>query len=172
MGYEYEAQNSDKSDNGGHIRATVPVTEEPIWTDPPTEPPTDPPTVPPTEPVTEATTQAPTQATTAPATAQETTEAHTESGGVIHDNTDTTEFVPPTIPKTVSEKSYTTNAAAGIISWICVIVGLIVIFAVAVSTKLSGYRAGRRVWSTAQAAASAKWSAQRRSRFRARRARS
>ena len=124
---------------------TVPVTEEPIWTDTPTEPPTDPPTVPPTEPVTEATTQAPTQATTAPATAQETTEAHTESGGVIHDNTDTTEFVPPTIPKTVSEKSYTTNAAAGIISWICVIVGLIVIFAVAVSTKLSGYRAGRRV---------------------------
>ena len=154
MGYENEAQNSDKSDNGGHIRARYDIGRRrrrfcrggaSIWTDPPTEPPTDPPTVPPTEPVTEATTQAPTQATTAPATAQETTEAHTESGGVIHDNTDTTEFVPPTIPKTVSEKSYTTNAAAGIISWICVIVGLIVIFAVAVSTKLSGYRAGRRV---------------------------
>ena len=123
---------------------TVPVTDEPIWTDPPTDPPTEPPTVPPTEPVTEVTTEAPTQATTATG-AQETTEKPTENGGYINVDPIPTEFVPPTIPKTVSNKNYTTNVAAGIISRVCVIVGLIVIFAVIASTKLSGYRAGRRV---------------------------
>ena len=53
---------------------------------------------------------------------------------------DTTEFVAPTLPKTVSTKNYTTNYAAGIISWLCVLVGVIVIISVAVSTKLSGSR--------------------------------
>ena len=38
-----------------------------------------------------------------------------------------------------------TNVAAGVVSWVCVIVGIVVIFAVIVSTKLSDYRAGRRV---------------------------
>ena len=118
------------------------VTEEPVYTIPVTEPTTEPSTA----PVTEATSQVPT--TTVPqetTQAPETTQAQTENGGIIHDDPQTTEFIPPTIPKTVSEKSYTTNVAAGIISWICVLVGLIVIFAVAVSTKLSAYRAGRRV---------------------------
>ena len=113
--------------------ATVPVTETPVWTDPPTDPPTE----------------APTQATTQPTTQpyQETTETHTENGGFIDNNNNhpATEFVPPTIPKTISEKSYTTNVAAGVVSWVCVIVGIVVIFAVIVSTKLSDYRAGRRV---------------------------
>ena len=130
------------------------VTEEPVYTIPVTEPTivteqpivTDPPTEPSTAPVTEATSQV--RTTTVPqetTQAPETTQAQTENDGIIHDDPQTTEFIPPTIPKTVSEKSYTTNVAAGIISWICVLVGLIVIFAVAVSTKLSAYRAGRRV---------------------------
>ena len=105
------------------IQTTVPVTE-PIVTDPPT-----------TVPVTEMPTTLP----------QVQTEPVTEGGGgIIDDHPDTTEFVPPTIPKTVSEKSYSTNYAFGIISWICVLVGVIVIISVAASTKASAYRSRRR----------------------------
>ena len=54
-------------------------------------------------------------------------------------NTGTTEFfIPPTVPKTVSQKSYSTNKAFGAASWICTIVGIVVILAVAISTKVSG----------------------------------
>ena len=54
-------------------------------------------------------------------------------------NTGTTEFfVPPTVPKTVSQKTYSTNKAFGAASWICVAVGIIVILAVAISTKAGG----------------------------------
>ena len=106
------------------------------------EPETEP--VPETEPSTEAPTEPETAApeTTQPQTAAtEETQAQT---GYIADVTertpDTTEFVAPTLPKTVSTKNYTTNYAAGAISWICVLVGIIVIISVAVSTKLSGRR--------------------------------
>lgn len=51
---------------------------------------------------------------------------------------DPSEFVPPTVSKTVSQKSYTTNYTAGIVSWICVGVGLLLMFVVALSTKISG----------------------------------
>lgn len=105
------------------IETTIPVTE-PIVTDPPT-----------TVPVTETPTTLP----------QVQTEPVTEGGGgIIDDHPDTTEFVPPTIPKTVSEKSYSTNYAFGVISWICVLVGVIVIISVAASTKASAYRSRRR----------------------------
>ncbi len=127
------------------------VTDSPIYTDPPivTDPPietipipTDPPetepvvTDPPTAPVTDAPTTLP-QVQTEPATEG--------GGGMIDYHPDTTEFVPPTIPKTVSEKSYSTNYAFGIISWICVLVGVIVIISVAASTKASAYRSRRRI---------------------------
>ena len=103
------------------------VTDSPIYTDPPivTDPPIE--TIPiPTDP-------------------PETEPATEGGGGMIDYRPDTTEFVPPTIPKTVSEKSYSTNYAFGIISWICVLVGVIVIISVAASTKASAYRSRRRI---------------------------
>ena len=106
------------------------VTDSPIYTDPPIV------TDPPTAPVTDAPTTLP-QVQTEPATEG--------GGGMIDYRPDTTEFVPPTIPKTVSEKSYSTNYAFGIISWICVLVGVIVIISVAASTKASAYRSRRRI---------------------------
>ncbi|MCH5297310.1 MAG: hypothetical protein J1E85_06555 [Ruminococcus sp.] len=51
---------------------------------------------------------------------------------------ETTEFQAPTLAKTISDKQYSTNYIAGIISWICVAVGVIVVAAVLISTKLSG----------------------------------
>ena len=106
------------------------VTDSPIYTAPPIV------TDPPTAPVTDAPTTLP-QVQTEPATEG--------GGGMIDYRPDTTEFVPPTIPKTVSEKSYSTNYAFGIISWICVLVGVIVIISVAASTKASAYRSRRRI---------------------------
>ncbi len=57
----------------------------------------------------------------------------------------TTEFVAPTLAKTVSEKSYSTNYTFGVISWICVIVGIIVVAAVLISNKVSGRKSMGRV---------------------------
>lgn len=52
-----------------------------------------------------------------------------------------TEFVAPTVAKTVSDKKYETNYTAGIISWICVGVGVLVVCIVLVSNKASGRKA-------------------------------
>ena len=49
-------------------------------------------------------------------------------------------FEPPTLPKTVSQKTYSTNYTAGIVSWICVGVGIIVMAVVLISNKISGRR--------------------------------
>ena len=130
---------------GEEVETTVAGTEEiavetepTIVTEPDTEPVTE--TDPYTEPETEPETTVP--ETTQPQTeTAKTTEARTEYIADVTEQTpDTTEFVAPTLPKTVSTKNYTTNYAAGAISWICVLVGIIVIISVAVSTKLSGRR--------------------------------
>lgn len=57
---------------------------------------------------------------------------------------ETTEFVAPTVPKTVSKKKYSTNYTAGIVSWICVGVGVITVAAVITSTKISARKSKRR----------------------------
>ena len=104
-------------------------------TDP--EPETDP------EPQTEPQTETEPQPETDP---QPQTEPQTENNGggnVIEDNTNnkpTEFFEPPTLPKTVSKKTYSTNYTAGIVSWICVGVGLVVVLVVLISTKVSGRR--------------------------------
>ena len=51
---------------------------------------------------------------------------------------ETTEFQAPTLAKTVSDKQYSTSYTAGIVSWICVAVGVIVVAAVLISTKVGG----------------------------------
>lgn len=124
-----------------------PPQTEVVYTDPPTDP--EPETF---EPVTEEPYTDPEPETYEPETEapEETTEPETEEPvtepiGYI-DPTDpvVTEFVPPTLPKTVSEKTYSTNYLAGIISWGCVLLGVIVILVVLISTKVSGRRADRR----------------------------
>ena len=79
------------------------------------------------------------------------TEAPTEErptdnfiNNIIDPDPDTTYFNPPTVPKTVSQKTYSTNYVFGITSWICVGVGIIVILAVAISTKVGG-RSGQGI---------------------------
>ena len=51
---------------------------------------------------------------------------------------ETTEFQAPTLAKTVSDKQYSTSYTAGIVSWICVAVGVIVVAAVLISTTVGG----------------------------------
>lgn len=78
-------------------------------------------------------------------TEPETEEPVTEPIGYIDPTTpDVTEFIPPTLPKTVSEKTYSTNYLAGVVSWGCVLLGVIVILVVLISTKVSGRRANRQ----------------------------
>lgn len=108
---------------------TEPPTEyvepEPVYTEPPTE-------YVETEPVY---TEAPTEyVETEPAQ----TEPQTEYAAPVTVVQETTEFQAPTLAKTVSDKQYSTSYTAGIISWICVAVGVIVVAAVLISTKVSG----------------------------------
>lgn len=48
------------------------------------------------------------------------------------------------IDKSISKKTYSTDYTAGIVSWICVGVGLIVMLVMLVSTKISGRKSKRR----------------------------
>ncbi|MED9969172.1 MAG: hypothetical protein UFA98_04055 [Ruminococcus sp.] len=113
---------------------TEPEYTEPVYTEPQTE--TEP--EPQTEP--EIQTEAPTEYV-AP-------ETEYNGGGLIENFTysqqPTEFFEPPTLPKTISKKTYSTNYTAGIVSWICVGIGVIVVAAVLISTKVSGRgRTGR-----------------------------
>ena len=70
------------------------------------------------------------------------TEAPTQAQYVEPEQVGTTSFIQtPTVSKTVSKKQYSTNYTAGIISWACVGVGVIVAAAVLISTKVSGRKA-------------------------------
>lgn len=48
------------------------------------------------------------------------------------------------VDKSVSDKTYSTDYTAGVVSWICVGVGVVVILVMIISTKISGSRASRR----------------------------
>lgn len=117
------------SDYAEPVTEPEPIYEEPEYTEPATEPPTE---------------YVPTEATdyAEPQTEQITTEAVQNITDYNAQNATTsvakTEFVAPTVAKTVSSKSYTTNYTAGIVSWICVGVGIIVVAAVLISNKVSG----------------------------------
>ena len=70
------------------------------------------------------------------------TEAPTQAQYVEPQQQSTTSYIQtPTVSKTVSKKQYSTNYTAGIISWACVGVGVIVAAAVLISTKVSGRKA-------------------------------
>lgn len=69
------------------------------------------------------------------------TEAPTQAQYVEPQQSTTSYIQTPTVSKTVSKKQYSTNYTAGIISWACVGVGVIVAAAVLISTKVSGRKA-------------------------------
>ena len=96
----------------------VPVETEPQYTEPIY-----------TEPVY---TEAPTTEYVEP----ETEETQYQNQYVETQATDSTEFQAPTIAKTVSEKKYSTSYTAGIVSWICVGLGVVAIAVVMISTKV------------------------------------
>lgn len=70
------------------------------------------------------------------------TEVPTQAQYVEPEQVGTTSFIQtPTVSKTVSQKQYSTNYTAGIVSWACVGVGIIVAATVLISTKVSGRKA-------------------------------
>lgn len=103
----------------------VPVETEPQYTEPIyteyVEPETEEPTTEYVQPETEAPKQEETQY---------------QNQYVETQATDSTEFQAPTIAKTVSEKKYSTSYTAGIVSWICVGLGIVAIAVVMISTKV------------------------------------
>ena len=115
------ADNDDSSSSGSYVPDEPAQTE---YVPPETE-----------APKPEIETEAPQRETEAP---QQETERQINNID-NNSNTGTTEFfIPPTVPKTVSQKTYSTNKAFGAASWICVAVGIVVILAVAISTKAGG----------------------------------
>lgn len=131
-----ESSGSDESSQS-EIIETVPEPEtEP---QPETEP--EPETQP--QPETEEPQPETQPVTEAPEPETKPVEEHTQEQINYIDNgsTGTTEFlITPTLPKTVSQKTYSTNYAFGITCWICVGVGVIVILSVLISTKASRKR--------------------------------
>ena len=117
---------------------TEPVYTEPVVTDAPYQEETTE-YVPETEPLPQETTEyVPTE--TEPYEPE--TEAPTQAQYVEPQQQSTTSYIQtPTVSKTVSKKQYSTNYTAGIISWACVGVGVIVTAAVLISTKVSGRKA-------------------------------
>lgn len=117
------------------------IDPEPVYTEPPTEYVEPEPTE--TEAPTEYVEPEPVE-TEAPTEYVEPepvhTEAQTEYVAPVTAAQGTTEFQAPTMEKTISEKQYSTNYTAGIISWICVAVGVIVVAVVLISTKAGGRR--------------------------------
>lgn len=105
---------------------TEPVYTEPVYTEAPTTeyvaPVTEEPT---TEYVQPETTETPQQE-----------ETQYQNQYVETQAPDSTEFQAPTIAKTVSEKKYSTSYTAGIVSWICVGLGVVAIAVVMISTKV------------------------------------
>lgn len=127
-----------ENETGNDVTAVEPVVTEPIYTEPVVtadtyqEETTE--YVPETEPYQEETTEY------IPKTEpyEPETEAPTQAQYVEPQQSTTSYIQSPTVSKTVSKKQYSTNYTAGIISWACVGVGVIVAAAVLISTKISG----------------------------------
>lgn len=136
-GFSVFAVNETDND----FTSVEPVETEPVYTDPVVteatyqEETTE--YVPETEPYQEETTEY--VPNTEPVEPE--TEAPTQAQYVEPQQSTTSYIQSPTVSKTVSKKQYSTNYTAGIISWACVGVGVIVAAAVLISTKVSGRKA-------------------------------
>lgn len=116
---------------------TQPEYTEPVVTDAPYQEETTE-YVPETEPLPQETTE---YVPTETESYEPETEAPTQAQYVEPQQSTTSYIQTPTVSKTVSKKQYSTNYTAGIISWACVGVGIIVAAAVLISTKVSGRKA-------------------------------
>lgn len=137
---DYDGDGIDDDISTVETVETEPVYTEPVATEPPyAEETTE--YVPETEPLPQETTEyVPTE--TEPYEPE--TEAPTQAQYVESQQSTTSYIQTPTVSKTVSKKQYSTNYTAGIISWVCVGVGVIVAAVVLISTKVSGRKALRR----------------------------
>ena len=135
---EFAVNETDNDFTMAEPVETEPVYTEPVVTDAPYQEETTE-YVPETEPLPQETTEyVPTE--TEPYESE--TEAPTQAQYVEPQQQSTTSYIQtPTVSKTVSKKQYSTNYTAGIISWACVGVGVIVAAAVLISTKVSGRKA-------------------------------
>lgn len=70
--------------------------------------------------------------------------AQDEYIALIDNAQEPTNNIAPQMDKSVSNKAYTTDYTAGIVSWICVGVGVIVVIVMLVSTKITGKRTTQR----------------------------
>ena len=135
---EFAVNETDNDFTMAEPVETEPGYTEPVVTDAPYQEETTE-YVPETEPLPQETTEyVPTE--TEPYESE--TEAPTQAQYVEPQQQSTTSYIQtPTVSKTVSKKQYSTNYTAGIISWACVGVGVIVAAAVLISTKVSGRKA-------------------------------
>ena len=121
--------DSDEQEPTYYDEPTVPETEAPVETEPPEE--TEPPVIETDPPVTE----------------------YIGGGGIDNggNNGGSQSYTMPVrndidginsvkMDKSVSNKSFSSDNTAGIVSWICVAVGIVVIMVMLVSTKVSGRR--------------------------------
>lgn len=130
--------DGDGVDDGDYTVDTVtevPDYTEPVVTDPFTEEPTTEyvPETYPTEETTEY--EEPTQYFSESEPSEDVTQEYTQQAQNVETYQETTYPQTPTVDKIVSEKKYSTNYKAGMVSWICVGVGVIVVIAVLISTK-------------------------------------
>ncbi|MGN0501784.1 MAG: hypothetical protein ACI4HN_02570 [Ruminococcus sp.] len=137
LAVDYDGDGIDDDVSTVEPVVTEPVYTEPVYTEPPyVEETTG--YVPVTEPYQEETTEyVPYE--TEPYEPE--TEAPTQAQYVEPQQSTTSYIQTPTVSKTVSKKQYSTNYTAGIISWACVGVGIIVAASVLISTKVSGRKA-------------------------------
>ena len=117
---------------------TEPSTQE--LTDEPTEPPTEPPTEAPTEPETEEISQ---ETEPTEESSEESLPSEDEPSYNVDDlpEIEENEFIVPTA-LTEEAAVQSATALAGIVSWLCVAVGIIVIIAILGSSKAGNYMNG------------------------------
>ena len=152
-----------QSDGGSYIRDFIsdlldfdddndPVETAPVYTEPEPEPPTenttpsftDPEPTRPTETVPVPTETVPPE-TEAPYYPEEETESpRDEYAQLLEEAEEPTGMNSVKMDKSVSNKAYTTDNMAGIVSWICVGVGLIVVAVMLITTKITGRRSSQR----------------------------
>lgn len=150
-----------QSDGGSYIRDFIselldygedydPVETDPVYTEP--EPPTEytmptftePEPTRPTETVPVPTETVPPETEEPYYPEEETESPRDEYAQLLEEAEEPTGMNSVKMDKSVSNKAYTTDNMAGIVSWICVGVGLIVVAVMLITTKITGRRSSQR----------------------------
>lgn len=126
---EYSAPDRESGEVTEATAETQPTAETTVYTEPTTEP-----TEPPTEWV-------PAYVETTPPDDYEA--IRDEYNELVESAEEATGLNNVKMDKSISNKAYTTDNIAGIVSWVCVAVGLVVVLVMLVSTKAAGRNAAR-----------------------------